>query len=48
MKKSRLFIAGIVFYSVLVTLFLGLYIYMNLHDKVSVQATRAVYSSYSV
>ena len=48
MKKSRLFIAGIVFYSVLITLFLGLYIYMNLHDKVSVQATRAVYSSYSV
>ena len=48
MKNSRLFIAGIVFYSVLVTLFFGLYIYINLHDKVSVQAPRAVYSSYSV
>lgn len=48
MKKNRLDIAGIVFYSVLITLFLGLYFYMNMHEDVSVRSTRAVSGSYTV
>ena len=48
MKKNRFEITCIVFYGMLLALFAGLYIYMNLHEAVSTRAARAVEGSYVV